>query len=95
MLTLYRRLLGLRARSGAIRVGTYTPLFTDKRVLSYVRRAGQEGVFVALNFADEPIEILAPQEGAIVLSTHPGRDEEPTSGRLALSAYEGAVVGFT
>jgi alpha-glucosidase len=54
-LRLYRRILHLRRRSPALRLGTYESLDTHDRVLGYQRRHGVERLLVLCNFGDRQV----------------------------------------
>jgi hypothetical protein len=48
---------------------------------------------VALNLADDPHDVALPTEtGAVVISTHRGRERTPTGNALGLDAWEGVVI---
>ncbi|WP_326914896.1 alpha-amylase family glycosyl hydrolase [Sphingopyxis chilensis] len=73
MLTLYRRLLALRRRSAALRIGDLRLVASDEDVLQYERRSRQERVLVALNIGSETRRLLLPAGSAIadvLASTH-------------------------
>lgn len=92
-LNLYRRLIALRMQSTALRRGDYRrhPA-ADERCLVYTRNAAGDRKLVALNFTDEPCELVVPERGTVALSTTAGRDGMRLDGRLQLTADEGVVV---
>lgn len=95
MLTLYRRLLGLRAEHRALQVGTYTPLGVEEHVYCYVRRHEETAFLVGLNFSDEPVVVEGTAElsrGQIRLSTYLDREGEAIAGRCSLRGQEGVIV---
>ncbi len=70
MLTLYRRLLGLRRAHRALSVGAFRLLDAADGVLAYERRHGDELLRIALNLTGEARPL--PIEGEPLLSTHAG-----------------------
>jgi alpha-glucosidase len=95
MLNLYQRLLCLRGRHEAIRIGRYRPDLIDDRALVFVRETEDERLLVALNFTPKRLE-LAPRAGGgrIILSTQLDRNDERTGDRVTLSANEGVVISL-
>jgi alpha-glucosidase len=93
ILNLYRELLALRKSCRALGIGRYLPNILDERVLVYAREAEGERVLVALNFAEEEVEI-APRNsvGRVLLSSHLDRRAETASCQIQLRAYEGLIV---
>jgi len=92
MLSLQRKLIGLRRGMPALSVGTYTKLHTDDHILAYERQFGQQRVRVVLNFSHEARELEWPEPRArILISTHLDRDDE-VGRRLEMRADEGVVV---
>ncbi len=83
-----RDLVALRGRLDDLRAGSYVELRAPAGCWVWQRG---EGVVVALNLGDEPVQIEGV-EGSIALSTNRARDGEPTTERLALGASEGVVV---
>ncbi len=54
----YRRLIWLRNSSQALQVGSWTPVARDARdVLTYVRQAGDDAMFVALNLTPRRVRV--------------------------------------
>ena len=95
MLTLYRRLIGLRRGEPALAGGAWKPLCVQGGAFVYLRMAGARRLMIALNMTDGPRVILlqrSRQEGRIVLSTHLDRDEEPVADDSYLRADEGLIV---
>jgi alpha-glucosidase len=95
ILSLYRRLLGLRHTRPALQGGAYRPVdvaYDD--VYVYYRAVFAERYLVALNFAAEPRTLAIPGEmaGRILLSTHLDREEAVSLETLALRANEGVII---
>jgi alpha-glucosidase len=89
LLSLYRRLLSLRATEPALQTGRYAPVLTDERVLAYRR----EQFVVVLNFASESITVNHTEvQGQITLSTVLDREGETVSGALRLRGDEGVII---
>ena len=91
MLSLYRSLLALRRRTGALTEGDYRPLDAGDDVFAYVRG---ERVAVALNFAPEPRRAAASGHGRLLLSTRPAAQRGVTVdlATLELAPDEGVIV---
>lgn len=86
-LNLYRRLLELRRSSSALRRGRERLLDTPGGVVAWRRSGEGEDLVVAVNFADEPVELGLV--GDLLISSRPGA-KAPFSGTLA--ADEAVVV---
>lgn len=67
MLSLYRRLLGLRRREDALSLGDYRTIHVDESLFCYERSHGGRGLAVALNFSEA--ERPLPIAGKPLLST--------------------------
>ncbi|MET0229033.1 MAG: DUF3459 domain-containing protein [Actinomycetes bacterium] len=95
MLTLHRRLLGLRRQTPALVTGAYHRVEAAGDVLAYVRADPGARWLVALNLGPSPARLAVPgppPAGRVALSTHPGRDGQPVGGSLELAGDEGVVV---
>jgi len=97
ILSLYRRLLGLRHTRPALQGGAYRPVdvaFDD--VYVYHRAVFAERYLIALNFSAEPRTLAIPGEttGRILLSTHLDREEAVSLDALALRANEGVIIAL-
>jgi alpha-glucosidase len=92
MLNLYRRLLGLRKQSVALRRGSFLAHpSSNEDVLVYRRESDDETVTVALNFSANPISIEM-RAGKVAVSTlNPTRDDAFRNA-LELGPGEGVVV---
>ena len=74
LLNLYRALLRLRGECRPLREGSYQGLEAGDAVFAFERRAGEDRVFVVLNFGDESVRAkgIVPSDAAPLLSTrHP------------------------
>jgi glycosidase len=93
LLHLYRRLLALRRRTPALSRGAQRPLEAPETVFAYERRHGRQRVVVALNFADEPVQ-LSLGRGAVAggLHTRAGARRPRTLARIALGPCEGVAL---
>jgi alpha-glucosidase len=94
VLTLYRRLLGLRHARAALHSGTLTVLNAEPPgCLVYERRRDGERLIVALNFASTPSKPKLPAVPARVLvSTGLDRTGQISAEALVLGAHEGVVL---
>jgi alpha-glucosidase len=95
MLTLYRRLIGLRREHPALLAGEWQPLCIQGDTLVYLRQAEKARLLIALNMGSEPCAILLERGlsgGRILLSTHLDRDAEPVTKELELRPDEGVIV---
>lgn len=70
-LDLYRKLIGLRASSDALRVGdiTFFPATASRAVLAYSRRHRDDRKIVALNLTDSAESLELPSAGTVLLSS--------------------------
>jgi len=92
MLSLHRRLIGLRRAMPALSVGSYTHVYTDDDLLVYERSTDTQRALVALNLSHAPRTLTWSEPGSrIILSTHMDREED-TGERLELRPDEGVVI---
>jgi alpha-glucosidase len=95
LLTLYRKLLRLRAAHEALSIGTYEPVVMTGDLLAYVRRSASEAFFVALNMGPQPFALTLSSvrlKGETVLSTFVDEANESSSDTISLRPNEGVVV---
>ena len=95
MLDLYRRLIGARRRSPALRVGAYRPIVASGDLLLFVREAPGERMLVALNLGDGTLPVAFPDRhlcGEIVVSSGADRDGSVSQGEIVLRGNEGVVM---
>jgi alpha-glucosidase len=92
VLMLYRRLLELRRRSGALTAGRYRLVRADSGVLAYARADGGETVLVALNLTAAPRAVRWSGEAGVLLSTELDRAGERVGRELQLRPNEGILL---
>lgn len=95
MLTLYRRLIGLRREHPALRRGAWKPLCVQGDAFIYLRKEETRHLLIALNMGSEPCALLLQSPlrgGTVLLSTHLDRDAEPVADELDLRSDEGVIV---
>ena len=96
MLTLYRRLIQLRQQEPALMTGEYTPVYADKQVIGYMRKAeGTDAFLILLNLSHRPAYIRLADEqlqGTVELATYPELEGIVVSGRINLNGDEGIIV---
>ena len=94
----YRRLLGLRRGSPALRSGDLALVDVgDPDVLAYLRRAGDETALVVVRFDHRTGEIELPPAAApwrVALSSH-DRASPSVGSRLTLRPFEAVVLAHT
>jgi alpha-glucosidase len=94
LLSLYRRLLGLRREHSALNQGSYQALPAAGNLLLYARQSPLERLVVALNLGSTATTFSLPSAGParLLLSTLPARTGALPVGPIALGANEGVIV---
>jgi len=92
MLSLNRELLALRRASTALHSGDIEVLEPTDAVLLYLRSAGDDHKFVALNLTGSQQEVTVDGTAVVLLSTQLDRRGERFSDVLTLRPDEGVVV---
>jgi alpha-glucosidase len=95
MLSLYRRLIGLRRAEPALHLGSYRRMQATDHTLTYVREAGDQQWLIALNFSPHQMTVDAPDfraQGRIMLSTALDREDERLSHHIRLRPHEGIIA---
>ena len=83
MLSLYRRLLGLRRAHAALAIGDFALAEADDGVLAYERRHSGERLLVALNLGSGPRRLLLPADADRAELLASTGAERPLDGTLA------------
>jgi len=91
MLTLYRRLLGLRREHPALHTGSIENIWTDKGVLVYTRALGDERFQILLNLTGD-IQTVHCDPGHIVLTTILDGEGAPVGGPMVIESGEGLLI---
>jgi alpha-glucosidase len=93
LLNLYRRLIALRRRTPALRVGDYlTVPGTPPGCLCFLRTAGTRTIFVAVNLDDQSQQVDLPQAGRVLLDTTGRPPVDTFIKELRLEPRGGAVI---
>jgi alpha-glucosidase len=96
ILSLHRRLMALRRKYRALRIGRYETLTCRDDVFGFVRSSGQEKLIVLLNFSQEQrrVSFERSDPARILLSTEFDRSGETFASMLTLDPNE-AVISIT
>lgn len=93
MLSLYRRLLELRAAEPALSVGSYAPLPASGDLLAFTRRFEGRQLLVAMTLAPGAGSVdLAGRAGRVLLSSNGDREGEAVAGTLDVGPDEALVL---
>jgi alpha-glucosidase len=92
ILTLYRRLIGLRREYLALSIGDYMGRGVQGDVFWFERRYGETRLTVALNFGHERSAVRLPRDSRILLSTPLDRENERIGTELVLRPDEGVIL---
>jgi len=94
LLNFYKRLIALRRERRALTAGEWIPAATGKRgVIAYYRVAGDERLFVALNFVRSPrkVALEAPGDWRVLCSSRRAAGETQSGLALSLGPYEATI----
>ena len=91
VLSLYRRMLAFRRTSEALRSGAFAQVPVDANALAYLREAGNERVFVAVNFGQGPVELDVPA-GSLEVTTRRELEGRALEGPFTLGGNEAVVL---
>lgn len=94
MLKLHRDLLKLRNEEPALNIGSYSPVFSGKDLLSYIRKHEQTQFLVVLNLgASETIfEPELQWAGTVRISTHQEMKGKELKNQIKISPHMGLVI---
>jgi alpha-glucosidase len=96
LLTLYRRLLELRAAEPALREGVHEPLAAGPALVAYRRRNATRRLLVVLNFVHEPASYSLGDDGPgrVLLSSVLDREGELVANHVTVRADEGLLIAL-
>jgi alpha-glucosidase len=94
ILSLYRRLLALRRKYEALRIGRYQTLTCDHDVFGFARSLGRERLIVLLNFSQEQrrVSIERSDPATVLLSTARDRSGERIESQITLDPNEALIM---
>jgi alpha-glucosidase len=95
ILSLYRRLIGLRRSEPALAVGDFEPLPAEEDLIAYVRKSGERRILTVLNLGSDMRNFDLAQlkrSGRLLLSTYLDGEPGPLLGRISLRPDEGAII---
>ncbi len=95
MLSFYRKLIDIRKKSAALSVGSYSPVYADTQLISYIRQDSDETFLVILNMSHRPA-YFRPQntsyKGLITLSTDEERNGMYVQDVISIAGDEGLLI---
>jgi alpha-glucosidase len=96
LLTLYRRLLELRAAEPVLRDGLHEALAAGPALLAYRRRSATRRLLVVLNFVHAPTSYSLGSDGPgrVLLSSVLDREGERVADQVTLRADEGLLIAL-
>ncbi|EJF08240.1 alpha-amylase family glycosyl hydrolase [Pontibacter sp. BAB1700] len=95
MLALHRRLLNLRQKEDALRIGHYKPMEAQKPLLAYLRYTSDTRFLILLNLSHKTCHFHPEHfqfEGTIEIDTLPEREGTEVKDKISLSGDEGMVI---
>lgn len=95
MLSLYRRLIGLRQKEKSLMLGDYEPVYSDSQIIVYQRAAeGSSKFMIILNLSHRPcyFKSKSPLSGTIEVATLPELEGQRVSDQISLSGDEAIVI---
>jgi alpha-glucosidase len=94
ILNLYRRLLALRRKYEALRIGRYETLICRDDVFGFARSLGQEKLIVLLNFSQErrSVSLERSDPATVLLSTARDRTGERMESQITLDPNEAVIM---
>jgi alpha-glucosidase len=97
LLSLYRRLIGLRRTHPALATGACRSVDATGDILAYLRDAMGERFAVVLNLGAAPGSVALPDgvAGAVILSVLGDRDGEAVRGEIELAGDDGLLIRLT
>jgi alpha-glucosidase len=98
MLSLYKRLIAFRQSEPSIMVGKYMPVFSDRQMLAYSRKAeGEPEYLVLLNLSHRPC-YFRPQnivlKGTVKIATSPELEGIRVENSISLSGDEAMIINL-
>ena len=92
-LSFYKRLLALRRKYEALRIGRYETLTCRDDAFGFARSLGQERLIVLLNFSQGRRTVsLESDRATVLLSTARERSGENTASELTLDPNEAVIM---
>ncbi len=96
MLSLYKRLIAFRQNEPSMMVGKYMPVFSDRQMLAYSRKAeGEPEYLVLLNLSHRPCH-FKPQnivlKGTVKIATSPELEGIRVENSISLSGDEAMII---
>lgn len=95
MLTLHRRLIGLRREEPALAIGDYRPVPASCDLLAYRRSHGDRELLIALNLGASHARLALPPDfgpAQVLIGTSRSLDGATCDGHLELAANAGVVL---
>jgi len=94
-LSFYRKLLEIRRNEPALQSGNYSPVYSDKQIIAFLREKDNDRFLVILNLSHRPCYFRTQQaeyKGEIIISTETEREGVRVEGTITLSGDEGLLI---
>ncbi|TDE14491.1 alpha-amylase family glycosyl hydrolase [Dyadobacter psychrotolerans] len=94
-LAFYRKLLDIRKSEPALQTGNYSPVYSDKQIIAFIREKNSDRFLVILNLSHRPCYFRTQQseyKGEIIISTETEREGARVEGTITLSGDEGVLI---
>ncbi|MEA2003312.1 MAG: alpha-amylase family glycosyl hydrolase [Actinomycetota bacterium] len=92
LLALYRALLQYRNSSATLQTGAYRPADSPGGCYSYERTSDTSRIQIALNFADDELQVPLVDSGTVALSTYLDRKGDSAISTMTLRPNEGVII---
>jgi alpha-glucosidase len=96
MLSLYKRLIAFRQKEPSMLFGSYSPVFSDRQMLAYSRKANGEAEFlVLLNLSHRPCYFNPAHmtlKGTVEIATTPDIEGLRVENNVSLSGDEALII---
>lgn len=93
MLSLYKKLIHLRADSSALLSGAYVSMESgNENVFIFARQSDSEKMIIAINFSDEEQTVEVLSSGSVIFTSYSDGRGEKVMGELRLRVYEGVII---
>ncbi|WP_187262968.1 alpha-amylase family glycosyl hydrolase [Pontibacter beigongshangensis] len=95
LLALYKKLIALRRQEPALHKGRYRPVYSDDKLIAYLRETDEKRFLIVLNLSDKGRQ-FAPErfkfKGKVILSLLPDHENETVENEIRMKGDEGLII---